>query len=192
MANGIEEVIGTLYEMVQDAWSLPLGADKCVLERDKVLDLLDEINNQLPGEFKQAKTIVDARNDVITNAKREAESILKQAEAKAQQMVAEDRIYQQAKADAEQLMAETKAQADAVVESTQNKLTELRNVTNGYVLDALKRTEEAVAQALHEVEVAREKFEVLSNRSNRANQPQPSQPGPSVQSNEEQQELPEE
>lgn len=189
MANGIEEVIGTLYEMVQDAWSLPLGADKCVLERDKVLDLLDEINNQLPGEFKQAKTIVDARNDVITNAKREAESILKQAEAKAQQLVAEDRIYQQAKADAEQLMAETKAQADAVVESTQNKLTELRNVTNGYVLDALKRTEEAVAQALHEVEVAREKFEVLSNRSNRANQQQPSQP---VQPNEEQQELPEE
>lgn len=192
MANGIEEVIGTLYEMVQDAWSLPLGADKCVLERDKVLDLLDEINNQLPGEFKQAKTIVDARNDVITNAKREAESILKQAEAKAQQLVAEDRIYQQAKADAEQLMAETKAQADAVVESTQNKLTELRNVTNGYVLDALKRTEEAVAQALHEVEVAREKFEVLSNRSNRANQQQPSQPSPSVQPSEEEQELPEE
>jgi hypothetical protein len=79
MHNGIEELIGTLYEMVQDAWSLPLGADKCVLERDKVLDLLDEINNQLPGEFKQAKTIVDARNEVINNAKREAENMLKQA-----------------------------------------------------------------------------------------------------------------
>ena len=74
MSNGIEEVISKLYEMVQDAWSLPLGADKCVLERDKVLDLLDEINNQLPGEFKQAKTIVDARNEVITNARREAEA----------------------------------------------------------------------------------------------------------------------
>ena len=56
MANGIEEIITTLYEMVQDAWSLPLGAEKCVVERDKVLDLLDEISNQLPGELKQAKT----------------------------------------------------------------------------------------------------------------------------------------
>ena len=44
MASGIEEILTTLYEMVQDAWSLPLGADKCVLERDKVLDLLDEIS----------------------------------------------------------------------------------------------------------------------------------------------------
>ncbi len=164
MANGIEEVIGTLYEMVQDAWSLPLGADKCVLERDKILDLLDEINNQLPGEFKQAKTIVDARNDVITNAKREAEAILKQAEQKAQQLVSEDRIYQQAQADAEQLMAETQAQADAVVEATQNKLAELREITNGYVIDALKRTEATISEALREVEVAREKFEALSNR----------------------------
>lgn len=46
MANRIEEIITSLYEMVQDAWSLPLGAEKCVLERDKVLDLLDEISNQ--------------------------------------------------------------------------------------------------------------------------------------------------
>ena len=45
MANGIEETITTLYEMVQDAWSLPLGAEKCVVERDKVLDLLDETPN---------------------------------------------------------------------------------------------------------------------------------------------------
>ena len=33
MANGVEEIITTLYEMVQDAWSLPLGAEKCVIER---------------------------------------------------------------------------------------------------------------------------------------------------------------
>ena len=58
MASGIEEILTTLYEMVQDAWSLPLGADKCVLERDKVLDLLDEISNQLPG-FGALHGIVD-------------------------------------------------------------------------------------------------------------------------------------
>jgi len=163
MSSGIEEVISALYEMVQDAWSLPLGADKCVLERDKVLDLLDEINNQLPAEFKQAKTIVDARNEVITNAKREAESILKQAEQKAKQLTAEDEIHRQAEADAEKLLADTREQAEAVVQTTQEKLKELRNVTNHYVLDALKRTEEAVAEALQEVEAAREKFEALAN-----------------------------
>ena len=87
MANGIEEVISTLYDMIQDAWSLPLGAEKCVVERDKVLDLLDEISNQLPGELKQAKTIVESRNEVITNAKKEAENMMKQAEQRARQLI---------------------------------------------------------------------------------------------------------
>ena len=31
MASGIEEILTTLYEMVQDELILPLGADKCVL-----------------------------------------------------------------------------------------------------------------------------------------------------------------
>ena len=53
--HGIEELIGTLYEMVQDARSVPFSSDKCAVEREKVLDLLDEISNQLPGELKQAK-----------------------------------------------------------------------------------------------------------------------------------------
>ena len=85
--HGIEELIGTLYEMVQDARSVPFSSDKCAVEREKVLDLLDEISNQLPGELKQAKTIVESRNEVITNAKREAENILKQAEQRAKQMI---------------------------------------------------------------------------------------------------------
>ena len=128
MANGIEETITTLYEMVQDAWSLPLGAEKCVVERDKVLDLLDEISNQLPGELKQAKTIVESRNEVITNAKREAENILKQAEQRAKQMISREEVVKQAEQQAAEMM-----------KAAQQKIKELRQVTNDYVDDAMKR-----------------------------------------------------
>ena len=47
-----EDIIGALYDMVQDARSMPLAADKCILERDRVLDMLVEILAQLPGEIK--------------------------------------------------------------------------------------------------------------------------------------------
>jgi len=161
MPNGIEELIGTLYEMVQDAWSLPLGADKCVLERDKVLDLLDEINNQLPGEFKQAKTIVDARNEVISNAKHEAENMLKQAEQKARHMISEEEIYRRAQQEAQKMLEDTKVEADEIVAATQQKLKELRAVTNVYVLDALTKTEDTIAGALKDIELARERYENL-------------------------------
>ena len=50
----IEDIISALYDMVQDARAVPLAADKCIVERDKVLDMLDEIIAQMPVELKQA------------------------------------------------------------------------------------------------------------------------------------------
>ena len=46
MGNDVQELIGMLYNMITDAWGLPLGAEKCVIERDKVLDMLDEIRTR--------------------------------------------------------------------------------------------------------------------------------------------------
>ena len=88
--NGIEDLISILYETIQDARAVPLSSEKCIIEREKVLDLLDEISNSLPGELKQAKTIVDSRSEVITNARREAETIRKQAQQEAQQLASKE------------------------------------------------------------------------------------------------------
>ena len=88
----VEDIITTLYDMIQDARSLPLGADKCILERDKVLDMLDEIIAALPAELKQSRNIVDSRNEVISQARREAESIVRQANEEAARLVSEQEI----------------------------------------------------------------------------------------------------
>ena len=85
--RNIEDIIGALYDLVQDARAMPLAADKCIVERDKVLDMLDEIIAQLPGELKQSRTIVESRNELISQARREAEVILRQAQDQAKQMV---------------------------------------------------------------------------------------------------------
>ena len=66
----LEDIISELYDMIQDARSVPLAADKCIVERDKVLDMLDEIIAQLPVELKQARTIVESRNELIGQARR--------------------------------------------------------------------------------------------------------------------------
>ena len=147
----IEDIITTLYDMIQDAKSLPLGADKCILERDKALDLLDEIIAQLPAELKQSRTIVESRNELIGQARREAEVIIRQAQEKADRLVQEESIYKEAK-----------RQCQEMVLQTQTTLAELRKVSNVYMDDALLRTEEAMAQALAEVRDTRTKFKALA------------------------------
>ncbi|MBR4132699.1 MAG: hypothetical protein IKT99_06940 [Oscillospiraceae bacterium] len=158
--NGIEDLISILYETVQDARAVPLSSEKCIIEREKVLDLLDEISNSLPGELKQAKTIVDSRSEVITNARREAETIRKQAQQEAQQLASKEQVVKLAQ-----------QQADELMRSTHDKVRELKQVTNAYVDDALRRTEDAISSALGEIRDSRSKFRGLTN-------PQPKKASP--------------
>ena len=147
----IEDIITTLYDLIQDAKSMPLASDKCILERDRALDLLDEIIAQLPAELKQSRTIVESRNELIGQARRESEIIIRQAQERAAELVTQEAIYQEAK-----------RQCQEMVLQTQSRMAELRRGSNAYMDDALQRTEEGMAQALAEVRDSRMKFNALA------------------------------
>ena len=146
-----EDIIGALYDMVQDARSMPLAADKCILERDKVLDMLDEIIAQLPGEIKQSRTIVESRNELISQARREADAILREAQEKAKQMITREAIY-----------AEAKKRSEDLVGQTQNRINQLQKAGNDYMDESLRQTEEAISNALAEVRETRMKFRTVT------------------------------
>ena len=146
-----EDIIGALYDMVQDARSMPLAADKCILERDKVLDMLDEIIAQLPGEIKQSRTIVESRNELISQARREADAILREAQEKAKQMITREAIY-----------AEAKKRSEDLVGQTQNRINQLQKAGNDYMDESLRQTEVAISNALAEVRETRMKFRTVT------------------------------
>ena len=132
----IEDIISALYTLVEDARALPLGADKCILERDKVLDMLDEIIAQMPAELKQSRAIVESRNELIGQARREAENIVRDAQQKAEELVSEQAIY-----------LEAKRQCQELVEATQVRIEQLKQASNAYMDDALRATEDSIAQS---------------------------------------------
>ena len=147
MENEVLELIEMLYTMVSEAWGVPLGNEKCIVERDKVLNILDEIKAQLPVEVAEAKRLVTARDEFIGNAKREAESIRRAAEEQAKELVEEQEIVRVAK-----------MRSNELVNAAETRTKELYRVANEYVDDALRRTEEAVGSALDEVRQSRIKF----------------------------------
>ena len=150
--RNIEEIIGALYDLVQDARSMPLAADKCILERDRVLDMLDEIIAQLPSELKQSRTIVESRNELISQARREAELIMRQAQEQAKQMITKEAIY-----------AESKRRAEELVAQTQERVNALKKAGNDYMDDSLRKTEEVIAEALANVRDTRMKFRAVTD-----------------------------
>ena len=148
-----EDIIGNLYDMIQDARAMPLAMDKCILERDKVLDLLDEIIAQLPVELKQAKTIVESRHELISQAKREAENIIKEAQNQVKDMVSKENITIEAKKRAEQIALDAQKRAD-----------QIRKAGNAYIDESLQDAEAVIAKALGEVQSVREKFRTVTEK----------------------------
>jgi cell division septum initiation protein DivIVA len=152
MANRTtEDIIGTLYDMVQDARSMPLAMDKCILERDKVLDLLDEIIAQLPVELKQARTIVESRADLISQGKREKEVIIRKAQEQAKQMVSQEAIC-----------IEAKRLADEIEKKAHDRAAQIQKAGNAYMDESLRQTEEMIAKALADVQEVRGKFRTVT------------------------------
>ena len=92
MASGVEELLDMLFEMIDEAKNAAFTSDKCVIERDRALDLIDDIRSQFPIELAEAQKIMANRNELMASAKREAESIRKAAEDKARQLLSEDLI----------------------------------------------------------------------------------------------------
>lgn len=149
--NAIDELVNTLYQMVQDAGNLPLMGDKCIIEREKTLDILDEVRANIPSDLKMAREILEKRNEFVEAGKREADTIRKQAEDAAVRKVNENDITAQARKKA----AETISAAEA-------RSRELMAAANAYCDDAMKRTEEAVAQALNEIKSSRIKLHQIT------------------------------
>ncbi len=152
MANRTsEDIIGELYDMIQDARAMPLAMDKCIVERDKVLDLLDEILAQLPVELKQARTIVESRADLISQGKREKEAIIRKAQEQAKQLVSQEAICVEAKRLAEEI--EKKAHERAA---------QIQKAGNAYMDESLRQTEEMIAKSLADIQQVRDKFRTVT------------------------------
>jgi cell division septum initiation protein DivIVA len=159
MGSRVQELLEMLYQMINEAWGIPLGAEKCVIERDKALDLIDEIKAQFPNELAEAKRLVEARAEFIGSAKKEADAIRKTAEERARQLIEDQEVIRAAK-----------ARSNEILTTAENSSSELKRAANDYVDDAMRRTEEALAAALDEMRQTRARFRSASGAARQPRQ----------------------
>ncbi len=152
MNSNIEELITALYDMIQDAKAVPLSSERCIIERDRALDLLDEISAQLPGELKQARTIVQSREELVSQARREAETVVRNAREEAERLVDQQNIYIQARQRCEEL-----------VQQTQEQMNQLKKVSSDYIANSLQEASDTIQKALNDVQGVRARFVTLTD-----------------------------
>ena len=145
--NDVNRLIDMIYERIEEAKAPALKPNMSIVERNEILDLLDELRAQLPVELKRAKDLLTAREKFIDETKREADYIRRQAEMEAQSKVSDSEVLYAAREKARQIVA-----------TAEERSRQLYQVANEYAEDVMARTEEAVQAALDEVKESRIRF----------------------------------
>lgn len=160
----IEEILDMLDELLDRAWAVPLTGGRCVVDAEKVRDLIDDVRLNMPAEIKQAKAIVADRAEIVSVAKKEAESIVQKAEDRARALLNQEEILKQATAKANEIVAQAQA-----------KSREMRNASQEFSDNILKQTEEALALSLTEVKTTRQALRNAKRTGGMA-RPEPREP----------------
>lgn len=133
-------LLENLEELVENSSKVPFSS-KVMVDKEELGEILEEIRLKLPDELKQAKRIKDERLNILNDAQKEADELLKEAENKIIQMVDEHVITKQAIMQKEEIVENanriskeiscgTRDYADAILEKVEDVLRETMQVVH--------------------------------------------------------------
>lgn len=144
----VPELVNELYELIENSKMMPLSSS-CIVNKESVLQILQEIEQELPREFSQAATLLQEREALVEDARNQADRIVALGRAEAAQLVSKEQVYREALAEAE-----------ALREATNTELMRMRRELDDYVDAKLAAFEAALTKTLSAVQAGRERTAV--------------------------------
>lgn len=146
MDMDIMEIVDMLEETIEKASSVPLTG-KVMVDKDELLDYIQEIRLVYPDELKEAKWVKEERQRILSEAESRAEAIQKNAEETQMQLIDEHEITKCAY-----------EQANELVNAAQQKSIEIKTDTDQYVDDILNDAEHRLDLLLRKIREDRTYF----------------------------------
>ena len=131
----ILEILDVLEDKVESAKNIPI-INRAIIDKEDLLATIEDMRLRLPEDLKQARWIKDDRKRILAEAKEEADSIIKQGEEKAAQLVDEHAITKRAY-----------EQANSIIASAQKNSRELRLGARQYIDKILADSEAALSKS---------------------------------------------
>jgi len=152
--------LSELEEMVRDAKSMPLSSS-ALLNRDEVLNLIEDLKTSLPDEIKQARWVVKDREELLAKARRDAEAMVEQARAEQLRLASHEAVMQRAKDEAERIVHESEEDARRLRLEAEDyvdaKLAQLEG-TLQKILEDMMTSNDGLSRTIDQVVAGREKL----------------------------------
>ena len=119
----VERLLDCLEEEIRSGKkSVFAGSGLKQVDEFKCLEYINQIRNMLPSTLSEARVVLQDKNDILENARGNANAIIAQAQDQARRMVEEHAIIASAQKEAEDIRNEAIGYADRVVKDTYDYL----------------------------------------------------------------------
>ncbi|RLT41655.1 MAG: hypothetical protein DWI58_08285 [Chloroflexi bacterium] len=144
-------LVDRIEELLATAQKMPIG-NRAIIDRRRMLDIIDQMRIAIPHEVREAQDIVARRDHVLREAEEDRRLIEAQAQERASRMVESHEISQAARARAEEIAREAERRLqDRIDEANQDisqRIDESRSIAreqmraaDEYARDLLERLE---------------------------------------------------
>lgn len=141
--------IDDLIALIEAARNVPMSRN-CMVDRQEVIGLLDQLRAELPGELRRASALLEERDKILDAGRRESERIISEAEQEHARLVSVNEITVSAEHEGARIIGEARAEAQR-----------LRDEVDEYVDTALANFEQFLTRALASIERGRDKMHAL-------------------------------
>jgi F0F1-type ATP synthase membrane subunit b/b' len=152
--------LSQLEAVVAEAKSMPLSSS-VLISREEVLQMIREMQENLPEEIKQARWVVKDREELLAKARVEGDRIVEQAKEEQRRLALRDEVARRAEEESARMLQEAEDTTDAMRREAEDyvdaKLAQFE-IALRKILEDAQATARALAKTLDQVEVGRERL----------------------------------
>lgn len=114
-------LIDRLEEQIGEARRLPIGTGS-VIDRRRLLDLVDQLRAAVPAEVREAQQVLDSREELVAKADEEAALRLSRADDEIARRLSESEIARAAEERAERIIADANAETERMIDDGKRQM----------------------------------------------------------------------
>jgi len=151
-------LLNELEDKMESASVVPFSG-KTLIDRDDVMDLLNEIRIQLPDEIKQAKWIKEERSKILNDAQEEAERLVKTAQSEANMILGNAKQQVDSLVDQNEIVKLAKAKGEKIISESIDKADEIKAGSYYYADEVIENLQKNLHQMMQTVAENREELQ---------------------------------
>ena len=144
-------LVDRLESLVANSRRMPL-VNQIILKEADILNIIDQMRTSIPGEVKQARRIIQEKEEILTQAQEEASNVVMHAREEAERAMSREGLLRAAEERGQEILRRANEQVQINIQQAEEHTDQLQIEADSYALETLQNLREHLLGIETEIE----------------------------------------